>query len=218
VAVVTGRELSAGALAAAGERACTWAAVRDVPWMLVTTNERLEDGTDAGAALERCGLAPAIPLTGMIATHLEPAMATPEGLELVVPDDEAGLSALLDVNGVAYAMDLAAGAQLVGGSSFWTGHVPAVGLVEGRPVACAAVLIVEGHRYVAMVATDPSWQRRGYGEAAMRHALEVAAERHGPLPTFLHATDAGRPLYERMGYRPVSTHMAFMERRFLEGH
>ena len=49
----------------------------------------------------------------------------------------------------------------------------------------------------------------------MRHAFENSARAHGQLPTFLHASDAGRPVYERMGYEPVSTHMIFMEKRFL---
>jgi hypothetical protein len=52
----------------------------------------------------------------------------------------------------------------------------------------------------------------------MRHALDVAAATYGEKPTFLHATDAGRPVYERMGYEPVAAHTAFIERRFLEGH
>ena len=52
----------------------------------------------------------------------------------------------------------------------------------------------------------------------MRTALELARTRHGDAPTFLHATAAGRPVYERMGYRPVATHSLFLEKRFLEGH
>ena len=32
----------------------------------------------------------------------------------------------------------------------------------------------------------------------------------------LHATDAGRPVYERMGYASISTHLLLMEKRFLE--
>jgi hypothetical protein len=52
----------------------------------------------------------------------------------------------------------------------------------------------------------------------MRRALAAAAAAHGEQPTVLHATDAGRPVYERMGYTPISTHTVFVEKRFLEGH
>jgi predicted acetyltransferase len=78
--------------------------------------------------------------------------------------------------------------------------------------------MVDGYRYVALVATDPAHQRRGYADATMRRALEVAAEQHGGAPSFLHATEAGRPVYERMGYAAVTTHTIFIEKRFLEGH
>jgi hypothetical protein len=39
-----------------------------------------------------------------------------------------------------------------------------------------------------------------------------------PIPTTLHATDAGRPICARMGYQTIATHTAFIEKRFLEGH
>ncbi len=71
---------------------------------------------------------------------------------------------------------------------------------------------------MALVATDPVHRRRGYADAAMRRALEVAAAAHGALPTLLHATDAGRPVYERMGYSPIATHTMLMEKRYLDGH
>lgn len=87
-----------------------------------------------------------------------------------------------------------------------------------QSASCATVLLVDGYRYVAPVATHPAQQRRGYAEAAMPHALDVAAQTHGQRPTFLHATNAGRPVYERMSYAPVSTHTVFMEKRFLTGH
>ncbi len=52
----------------------------------------------------------------------------------------------------------------------------------------------------------------------MRRALELAATTHGERPTILHATDAGRPVYERMGYTPMSSHTIFLEKKFLAGH
>jgi predicted GNAT family acetyltransferase len=66
------------------------------------------------------------------------------------------------------------------------------------------------------VATAPDHQRRGYADAAMRQALTHAREAHGAAPTMLHATDAGKPVYERMGYRSISTHLLYLDRRFME--
>ena len=78
--------------------------------------------------------------------------------------------------------------------------------------------MVNGCRYVALVATDPTRQRRGYGDAVMRHALDLSARVHGDIPTTLHATEAGRPIYERMGYTTIAAHTLFIEKRFLADH
>ena len=67
VALVTGRDVSDATLSASGQDACDWASKHDVPWLFVITHEALVAGTDAGAALDACGLAPLMPLTGMIA-------------------------------------------------------------------------------------------------------------------------------------------------------
>src|SRR5688572_10050523 len=115
-------------------------------------------------------------------------------------------------------MDLDAGKEILGKQSFWSGHFPAVGLADGAAVSAAAVLMVDGYHYVALVATDPARQRRGYGELVMRHALELSARVHGHAATTLHATEAGRPIYERMGYVPIAANTVFIEKKFLAGH
>jgi GNAT superfamily N-acetyltransferase len=218
VALVTGRDVSAAALSASGQRACAWASKLGVPWLFVITHEALVAGTDAAAALDACGLAALMPLTGMMAQNVALSTNVPSELQLVRPVDEKGCSALLDVNGRAYDMDLDAGKSLLGTPSFWSGHFPALGLVEGTPVCASAVLMVDGYRYVALVATEPARQRRGYGEVVMRHALELSARVHGDTATTLHATEAGRPVYERMGYAPIAAHSVFIEKKFLAGH
>jgi GNAT superfamily N-acetyltransferase len=219
MALLTGVDVDADALKAAGAAACTWAADKQVPWLFLVTHELLEDGVDAAAMLDGCGLTPIIPMTGMVASEVADVTQVPDGLELTMPQDDAGCEAVLDVNAKAYGMDLAAGLVLVVKRSFWTDeHVACVGWANGAAASCAAVLMVDGYRYVAMVATDPAQQRRGYADAAMRRALAAAATAHGESPTVLHATDAGRQVYERMGYAPISTHTLFIEKRFLEGH
>jgi ribosomal protein S18 acetylase RimI-like enzyme len=218
VAVLTGQSLSAAALKSSGHEACEWVADNSVPWLFIVTHDELADGVDAATTLDDCGLVPVMSLTAMQAQHLAPGTRAPSNFELRVPLDDAGCAALVDINSAAYAMDLAAAKPRIGTRAFWNGHVPVLGLVDGVPVSGAAVLMVDGHRYVALVATDPAHQRRGYADAAMRHALEVAAARHGEQPTVLHATDAGRPVYERMGYSAIAAHTLFMEKRFLEEH
>jgi GNAT superfamily N-acetyltransferase len=218
VALVTGRGLSSDALKASGDRACAWAAPKGVPWLFIMTHEALQPGVDAPAVLDQCGLTTMMPLTAMLAQQVAPAARIPHDLELTVPQDDGACAAILDVNSVAYAMDLEAGKNLIGKRSFWTDHVPVLGQTGGQPACCAAVLMVDGYRYVALVATDPLQQRRGYAEAAMRHALALAAQKHGERPSVLHATEAGRPIYERMGYDTIARHTVFMEKRFLSGH
>ena len=73
-------------------------------------------------------------------------------------------------------------------------------------------------RYVTAKSRDAGYSRLTSAEAVMRHALETAVDAHGETPTMLHATDAGRPIYARMGYQTIASHTAFIEKRFLEGH
>jgi ribosomal protein S18 acetylase RimI-like enzyme len=86
-------------------------------------------------------------------------------------------------------------------TSLWPGDAYAyLGEMNGVAVTCAATLPVDGRLYVAWVATRPEHHRKGYAEAVMRHSLRVASDATGLQRTVLHATDAGLPVYEAMGY------------------
>jgi GNAT superfamily N-acetyltransferase len=218
IAMPTLGPLSAPALEATARGAMHWASDKDAPWLFNVTHEALEPGVDATAVLDGCGLAPLLPLTGMIARQIAPPSQVPAGLQLEVPEDDGGCSQVIDVNSAAYGMDLAASKPTFGRGAFWSDHVAVLGRTGGDPATSAAVLLAGGYRYVALVATLPGHQKKGFAETAMRHALGVAAERFGERPTFLHATDAGRPIYARMGYEPVATHTCFIDKRLLAGH
>jgi ribosomal protein S18 acetylase RimI-like enzyme len=64
--------------------------------------------------------------------------------------------------------------------------------------------------YIAMVATLPAHRQLGCAEAVMRHALAEAKQAWGMERTVLHATPAGLPVYQRMGYRPVTRFHFYM--------
>jgi GNAT superfamily N-acetyltransferase len=52
---------------------------------------------------------------------------------------------------------------------------------------------------VLNVYTEPAWRRRGVAEALMRQVIRWAeSERLDRL--VLHASDEGRPLYQRLGF------------------
>lgn len=79
-----------------------------------------------------------------------------------------------------------------------------LGLEGDTPVSAAATLANAGSLYLAMAATLPGRERRGYGEATTRKALYEGARATGLTRTVLHATDAGFPVYRRIGYRQVA--------------
>ena len=139
IALVTERELTAADLADCGRRACAWAAPHAVAWMFITTHERIRPDVDATAALETSGLAPVMPLTGMITDDVAPPAVVPAGLELSAPIDDAGCAALLDVNGVAYGADLEGGKIIVGKHDFWAGR-PVSRLTDVLTIATCAVI------------------------------------------------------------------------------
>jgi hypothetical protein len=92
--------------------------------------------------------------------------------------------------------------SLLGGPyRFWAGYL------DRDVVSVSAALVGETHTDVFYVATLPRARRRGYGEA-----LTWCATLADPmLPAVLEASDDGRPVYERMGYREVGR-MSLWER------
>jgi ribosomal protein S18 acetylase RimI-like enzyme len=82
-----------------------------------------------------------------------------------------------------------------------------LGCVDGEPVCTAATLVASGAVGLYSVATLPGHERKGYGEAITRHAVERAQARSGFTRLILQATDSGLALYRRLGYRTV-THFA----------
>ena len=55
--------------------------------------------------------------------------------------------------------------------------------------------------YAALVATVPEARGKGYADATLRRSLHRAHEATGFTRTILHATEAGYPVYKRLGYR-----------------
>ena len=82
---------------------------------------------------------------------------------------------------------------------------------DGHGLAGAVVLTRWAADYasVGMMLVAARYQRRGLGKALMEHLLAAAGA--GAMVT-LFATDMGRPLYEKLGFKPVRRNVSFVGR------
>ncbi len=83
--------------------------------------------------------------------------------------------------------------------------------VGGVPASTVVTYEEDGECGVYLVATLPEVRGRGLAGAMVAHALSEARER-GCTTSSLQATARGRPVYERLGYRPVGA-LHMWERR-----
>lgn len=158
------------------------------------------------AAVERAGLSLSLTGFGMVGDILPIPEPIHPKLRFIRVTTEDELQAYADLNSRAYGMPLEAGRDGLRGSELWkSGMYPYLGLESGVPVSAAATVQTNDCLFLALVATAPEAQRNGYGEATTRKALFEGAKATGLTRTTLHATMAGAPVYERIGYRKVAT-------------
>jgi ribosomal protein S18 acetylase RimI-like enzyme len=157
------------------------------------------------------GLKRTLNAIGMVAERLQPPTRPLPALEIRQATSDEALRHIADINAMAYDTPLeAARASVVVPAMFQGDCRGYVGYVQGKAVSVAAIVRVDGIAYVAYVATLAEYRRRGYAEAVMRHGLEEAQRHWGLERTVLHATDAGRPVYLRMGYQDVANFGFYM--------
>ncbi|MER5490474.1 GNAT family N-acetyltransferase [Streptomyces sp. NPDC002490] len=170
--------------------------------------EHLLDGSARAAlepAAERAGLRHAFSGAGMAGDVLPLPEPAHRDLTFARVRTEEQLAAYADLNARAYGFPPQDVRDGLSGSALWTdGAYAYLALREGEPVACAGAVEEAGRLFVALVATDPRWQRRGYGEAVTRKALYEASRATGLTRAVLHATEAGAPVYRRIGLAPNS--------------
>ncbi|MFF8653756.1 GNAT family N-acetyltransferase [Streptomyces huasconensis] len=177
------------------------------PGFLWLFEDLLDDEARAAlpTAAAQAGLQYAFPGTGMAGDLLPvPDPVHPELTFARVRTDEH-LRAYADLQSRAYGFPVEDGRDGLVGSTHWKNEMYAYLAMRGDvPVACAATVEAQGRLFVAFVATDPQWQRRGYGEAVTRKALHEGARATGLTRATLHATVAGAPVYPRIGFTPNS--------------
>jgi GNAT superfamily N-acetyltransferase len=114
------------------------------------------------------------------------------------------------LNVVSHEMEMKDVAALTCGE-LWRGPHHGFLLYEnGAAVAGGSVSFVEGVSYIGWMATLPEHRGRGYAEALLRHMDPFMRRRHGVAETVLHATQMGRPVYERLGFQAVDEFAGYL--------
>jgi ribosomal protein S18 acetylase RimI-like enzyme len=153
---------------------------------------------------EKHGLRHSVDLPGMVAEQVKPPMRPLPIVDVRRVCDERTKEAFCEIGSVCFHVPLAWFREVFESDSVWAEFAAYVGYVNGEAVSTAAVVMGGGVAGVYNVATLPGLQRRGYGEAVMRHAILDARQEHGVERTVLQATPAGLRLYQRMGFRTVT--------------
>jgi GNAT superfamily N-acetyltransferase len=155
--------------------------------------------------LERHGLRHSVDLPGMVAGRILPPVKPLPNLEIRRVGDAATRDAFCAIGSVCFHVPLPWFREVFDNDSVWDRFIGWVGYADGEPVSTTATVIGGGAVGVYNVATMPEHQRRGYGESVMRHAVSEARRHSGIEQTILQSTPAGHRLYERMGFRTVTS-------------
>ena len=173
----------------------------------------LAEGLAAGLApvAEGLGLENPHPVPLMVRRPAAPpAGPLAPGLVVEAVRDEAGLRTAGGLVSAAFGLAPESVARCCGASLL---AAPALSLYLARaaeePFSTCWVWQAGSLAYVVMMATAPEHQRRGAGRTLLAHALAEHAAA-GATTAHLLASAAGRPLYERLGFRTEDAAVAWV--------
>ncbi len=132
------------------------------------------------------------------------APALPAGVELrevdVVQEPDAFLTTLLEAFGIPLELRDEWAALL---AAFADDRlVNLLATVDGVPAATGTAWLTGSTVGLYNIATLPAFRGRGIGAALTARLMDLGAER-GATEAVLHATELGRPVYERLGFVAV---------------
>jgi ribosomal protein S18 acetylase RimI-like enzyme len=159
--------------------------------------------------LRKRNLYQAVELPGLFAEDVLPSIRELPRMELRRVCEGPVKDAFCAIGSTCFNVPLAWFCEVFDNHTVWNDFAAYVGYVDGDPIATAATVIGGGVVGVYNVATMPGRRRGGYGEAVMRHALEQARREHGLSRTILQSTPQGFEMYQRMGYRTVTSIAVF---------
>lgn len=178
--------------------AAEFAAGRDRKWVFVTCDELLPEGVQPGWRETPGGF-------GMVAERvLLPSNPKPR-LEFRVVADAASKREVADLNALVWGRPDAWGREILEPyAAFGQDAFGTLAYLNEQLVSCAVTFLIDERLHVGWVATHPDYRRRGFGEAAIGDSLRIAGAASGLTRATLRSTEAGKRLYERMGFRTAA--------------
>ena len=179
---------------------------RGLEWAYWVCDDLIHSGTRrrSRGIFDRHGLRHSVDLPGMVAETVRPPLYPLPAIEVRRVVSGPTRDAFCAIGSLCFHVPLPWFEEVFSEASVWNNFASYVGYVDGEPVSTSAIIPGGGALGVYNVATVPAFQRRGYGEAVMRHALADQQRAKGITRTILQSTPAGYRLYERMGFRTVT--------------
>lgn len=150
---------------------------------------------------------------GMLAQELRPLQRTLPALEIRPILQATERMDFCHVMSVAFEGPFPVLLDAYQEERFWNADFAGwIGYRNGQAIASACTVTDAAAVGVYAVATVPTEQGKGYGEAMVRHAVTTAQEHFGTKPTVLQTSLHGMPLYRRLGYKTVADFTIYIAR------
>ncbi len=160
---------------------------------------------------------------GMVALELTaPSRPLPE-IECRPVTDAASRTAFTGLTVTCFDIPMTVARSVYERESAWSGEYHGfMAMVQGAPVAIVALVRAGGVIGVYSLGTMPEYRHKGYGEALLRAAaaeFQSTAESQSKVdgvnlkePFVLESTEAGYPLYRKLGFRDVTNFTVYLTR------
>jgi len=172
---------------------------------------RIREGVDpeSESAAAALGMPYSDTVPGMALYPVPPPHGAVQGLNIERVPDSKRLRDYQRVAAEGFGMPLEFAERLMGAAFLEVeGFQSYLGTLDGDPVAVSSVFVDREVAGVYNVATLQSHRRRGIGEAMTWRAVSRGREA-GCTVAVLEASEVGKPVYERMGFRVVAPYKTF---------
>lgn len=157
------------------------------------------------------GMRPISHAPGMMTFKLAPPARRLPEIECRPVTDTFSRSAFTELTAVCFDIPFPVARAVYQPQQAWNGSYQGfVGLVDGRAVSIVALVRAANVVGIYSLATHPEFRRCGYGEALIRAAIPRLLPDGSAEPLVLESTEAGYPLYRRLGFRDVTRFTVYL--------